>query len=313
MILPDSEVVSLKSALRCWEWFGYISTAVVGLGCIGEFVAEFTSFPKSKSPKHKLARLSLIVLIFGIAGELLSAVRTSNLTGQLIANIEERAANAEYKGGEANDRASQNEREATQLRVDLENSKADTKTAQTRLEVEQRKTAEAQQKAAVAQLELKKALEQVSLRQEPRSFDSEAFLRVMKGNPTGSVDVIYTPGDWEAYRFAGQIFAALERANGWVVTDLKPIPEGVGEKTINSPTVPVPARFSGTGSRCGITLLVPGGTRDSLVDTREHTALWALVHGLEQGCLPNGAFGVSDESSSYLAPGHFVIVVSPKE
>jgi hypothetical protein len=115
MILPDSEVASLKSALHCWEWFGYASTAVVGLGCIGEFVAEFTPLPKNDPSKHKLARLSLVILILGIGGELLSAVRTSNLSGELIANIEERAADAEQKAGEANDRASANEKEAARL------------------------------------------------------------------------------------------------------------------------------------------------------------------------------------------------------
>jgi|SRR5271165_16571 len=93
MILTDSEVASLKSALGCWEWLEYVSTAIVFLGCVGEFVAEFTSLPKSEKTEKKLARLSLIILIFGIAGELLGTVRTSQLSGQLIANIDERAAN----------------------------------------------------------------------------------------------------------------------------------------------------------------------------------------------------------------------------
>jgi len=97
MILADSEVGSLKAALYCWEWFGYISTAIVFIGCVGEFVAEFTSLPRTKETANKLARLSLIVLIFGIAGELLSTVRTSQLSGQLIANIEERASKAELE------------------------------------------------------------------------------------------------------------------------------------------------------------------------------------------------------------------------
>lgn len=91
MILTDFEVASLKWALSWWEWFGYVSTAVVGLGCVGEFVAEFTSLPKCEQRRHKIAKLSLIILILGIAGELLSAVRTSQLSGQLIANIEEHA------------------------------------------------------------------------------------------------------------------------------------------------------------------------------------------------------------------------------
>jgi len=95
----------------------------VGLGCIGEFVAEFTSLPKSEERRHKISKLSLIILILGIAGELLSAARTSQLSGQIIANIEERAANADQKAGEANDRAAKNEKEAAQLRMDAEEMK----------------------------------------------------------------------------------------------------------------------------------------------------------------------------------------------
>jgi hypothetical protein len=123
MILSDLEVASLKSALRCWERFGYISTGIVFLGCVGEFVAEFTSVPKSKEVGSKLARLSLIVLILGIAGELLSAVQTSQLSGQLIANIEERAGTAEQKAGEANDRAEANKKEAEQLHKEAESER----------------------------------------------------------------------------------------------------------------------------------------------------------------------------------------------
>src|SRR5216684_385128 len=118
MILPDSEVVSLKAALRWWEWFGYISTAVVGLGCVGEFIAEFTSLPKTPGAAHKLARLSLVILILGIAGELLSGVRTSQISGQLIANIEGRTAKAEHEAEAANERASQIEQENIKLRIE---------------------------------------------------------------------------------------------------------------------------------------------------------------------------------------------------
>ncbi|MGA9587882.1 MAG: hypothetical protein WBQ95_21305 [Terracidiphilus sp.] len=114
MILPASEVESLKSTLNCWEWVGYISTGVVFLGCIGEFVAEFTRCVKSKRSKHKLSRLSLIVLIAGIAGELLSEVRVSQLSGELIANVEHEAEDAHKEAAQADLR-----------RVQLENRIAD--------------------------------------------------------------------------------------------------------------------------------------------------------------------------------------------
>jgi len=101
MTLTDSELLSLKSALGCWEWFEYISTAIVWIGCAGEFIAEFTSLPRTKEIERKLSRLSLIVLLVGIAGELLGTIRTSQLSGQIIANTEERAAVAAQKAGDA--------------------------------------------------------------------------------------------------------------------------------------------------------------------------------------------------------------------
>lgn len=101
MTLTASEVASLKSALGCWEWVEYISTGVVFLGCIGELVEEFTPCVKSKENKHKLALLSLILVIAGIAGELLGTVRTSQISGTIIANIELQAGDAKTSADKA--------------------------------------------------------------------------------------------------------------------------------------------------------------------------------------------------------------------
>lgn len=68
------------SSLLFWEIAGYISTAIVILGCIGEYIAEFTCIPKSEGEKHRISKLSLIILIAGIAGELLTAVRSSQIS-----------------------------------------------------------------------------------------------------------------------------------------------------------------------------------------------------------------------------------------
>jgi len=99
MILTPSEVASLKSALDFWEWFEYISTAVVFIGCVGEYFADFTTCPKSKLRRHKLGKLSLIILIAGIAGEFLGTVRSSQLSGQIIADVEKQASDANERAG----------------------------------------------------------------------------------------------------------------------------------------------------------------------------------------------------------------------
>ncbi len=184
MILTDSEVASLRSALRCWEWFGYASTAVVGLGCIGEFFAEFTAFPRSDQRKHKLAKLALIVLILGIAGELLSASRTSQLSGQIIADIEERASHADQKAGDANVRASKNEKEAAQLYKQAEDE---------RLE----------------RIKLQAAVAPRSLSRDQQRSIGRACSKFRNHN----VWVMSYAMDGEAAGLGGQIIAALMEAN----------------------------------------------------------------------------------------------------
>ena len=53
------------SSLLFWEVAGYICTGIVFLGCIGEFLAEFTRIPNSDGEKHRISKLSLIILIAG--------------------------------------------------------------------------------------------------------------------------------------------------------------------------------------------------------------------------------------------------------
>ncbi|HEV2322833.1 MAG TPA: hypothetical protein VGS10_02660 [Terracidiphilus sp.] len=77
-----------SSSLLFWEIAGYFSTVVVILGCIGEYLAEFTKVPKDEVAKHKLSKLSLIILTAGIAGELLTAVQSSSISSRVIANLE---------------------------------------------------------------------------------------------------------------------------------------------------------------------------------------------------------------------------------
>jgi hypothetical protein len=212
MVPTDSEVGSLKAALNCWEWFGYISTAIVFVGCVGEFVAEFTSLPKTKDSGHKLARLSLIVLLVGIAGELLSTVRTSQLSGLVIANIEDRAGKAEQKAGEANDRASVNEKEAERLRKDAEGFKLDIARANERAATAGRQAAEANQVAEserLARVNLQKELQPRRL----TTAQKEKVTSLLRDKPL-PIGIMWAMDGTEAADFADDIGDALNKA-GW--------------------------------------------------------------------------------------------------
>src|ERR1700722_1832605 len=84
----------LSSSLLFWEIAGYVSTGIVILGCVGEYIADFTRIPKSEDEKHRISKLSLIILIVGIAGELLTAVRASQISGQVISDLQTTVADA---------------------------------------------------------------------------------------------------------------------------------------------------------------------------------------------------------------------------
>jgi hypothetical protein len=80
---------SLSSWSMFWEISEYASEAIVCLGCIGEYVAEYTEWSTSEA-RHSLGRRSLIVLILGLAAGLLSLIKTNNLSGVEIESLGQR-------------------------------------------------------------------------------------------------------------------------------------------------------------------------------------------------------------------------------
>ena len=164
MLLTTTDVSSLDSALNVWEFIEYVAEALVLAGCVGEYLSEFTTL-KTEGWRSRLGRLSLLILIAGLAVELGALIRTNNLAGQEIALLNGvaadarlRAANAEgiAKGfdlkiadsrrdaeiakegaAQANERASANEREAARLRAEaerLEKEAEDERTARVKIE-----------------------------------------------------------------------------------------------------------------------------------------------------------------------------------
>jgi H+/Cl- antiporter ClcA len=81
MILTPSEVALLARKASFWEFAEYISEALVGIGCFGEYIAEYAKWPAkwTEEQKHRLGRRSLILLIIGIGAGLLSLIQTNAL------------------------------------------------------------------------------------------------------------------------------------------------------------------------------------------------------------------------------------------
>lgn len=93
MSLTPSEVASLTSALSWWERAEYICAALVTLGCLGEYIAEFTDWFTGGTKQHKerLAKRSTLLLIGALALELVCLVRTNQISGSVIGALGERA------------------------------------------------------------------------------------------------------------------------------------------------------------------------------------------------------------------------------
>ncbi len=91
MALTASDLAALRSSLKSWEIFEYSAAGIVLLGVIGEYVAEFTGWAADRGIEKKLSKISTLVLIVGIAGEGIGLFRTSQLSGELIASLEEQS------------------------------------------------------------------------------------------------------------------------------------------------------------------------------------------------------------------------------
>ncbi len=70
--------------LLFWEVFGYVATAIVMAGCIGEGIVDFTTCIKGRLKMRQFGRASLLVLT-GLALEILAQVQVNRISGAQIA------------------------------------------------------------------------------------------------------------------------------------------------------------------------------------------------------------------------------------
>lgn len=76
---------ALGSSLFWWEIGGYIATAIVVIGVVGELIVEFTDWIKSPQTISRVGIASALILVIGLAGEILTQVRVNSISGQIIA------------------------------------------------------------------------------------------------------------------------------------------------------------------------------------------------------------------------------------
>ncbi|HAO78094.1 MAG TPA: hypothetical protein DCQ92_03780 [Verrucomicrobia subdivision 3 bacterium] len=100
---------------------------IVILGVLGEFVAEFTKFLNGKTAKKKFEKLSVLVLIFGLAIELLAHSTTSHISGIITAQLNEEAGKARKAAGDATERAEELRKKNIELETKLQPRRITTK------------------------------------------------------------------------------------------------------------------------------------------------------------------------------------------
>jgi hypothetical protein len=102
MTLTPSEIEAASRWARLWEIGEYSGEALVLLGCIGEFVAEYTSLYADEW-RHAVGRRSLLALILGLGVGLFSLIKTNALSGQIIASLGDHVKEAGGKAQVASD------------------------------------------------------------------------------------------------------------------------------------------------------------------------------------------------------------------
>src|SRR5712664_1903758 len=103
MTFTASDVSSLATSLSRWELAEYISAGLVTIGCIGEYVAEFTDWLTSgvRERKERLAKRSTLLLIAALSLEVVCLVKTNSLSGMLIGSLSEKAEKADSSANTA--------------------------------------------------------------------------------------------------------------------------------------------------------------------------------------------------------------------
>jgi hypothetical protein len=78
-----SDISTLASSF--WEFWGYVALVAVVVGVVRESIIEFTNVMKDETRSKQVAKASALLLIAGLAGELITQPNTNAASGQLIA------------------------------------------------------------------------------------------------------------------------------------------------------------------------------------------------------------------------------------
>jgi hypothetical protein len=93
----DVDIVALSSAAEFWENAGYLATSIVVLGVVGEAVADLTTWIRGERRRKLTEKLSVLLLIAGLAAEILAQVQSNNKNSLIIGALNKEASEAQLQ------------------------------------------------------------------------------------------------------------------------------------------------------------------------------------------------------------------------
>jgi hypothetical protein len=96
----NNNLGALISLLSWWEAAGYAGLAIVIIGVVGEGIHDFTAWLKRTWWGPNGGRLSVLVLIVGLAIEGVAQVKANSISGQIIGSLNKEAADERARTAE---------------------------------------------------------------------------------------------------------------------------------------------------------------------------------------------------------------------
>ncbi|HKY87200.1 MAG TPA: hypothetical protein VJL90_10600 [Pseudorhodoplanes sp.] len=109
-----TEMDSLNASLEFWDIAAYFTLGAVLIGVLGESVVQFTSWI-SEPRAHTVGKASALILIAGLAGEMVTHAKNSELTGKITATLNLQAGQAHARASQADERSKILERDVKRL------------------------------------------------------------------------------------------------------------------------------------------------------------------------------------------------------
>ena len=298
----ESRSNSLEPWLYFWVLLVVVGVAVEVILVVLEYREELEDFhrgtihspEKPKKVKFGVETLAAILVVSGVAGELVIDIRA----GKIQTDLRNKNANLiqllEGAAGTALNHAVEVEQSNKQLGLDLEAEHQ--KTARMRRDAEHEHLAR-----VYAQLQFMRYVNRLAMASGWRvnTFDIARFKTLLKDKPKGIVDVRFIGDDDEARVLAGTIATSLgPNGAGWEVSG----PAELTRETMG-PVFDVAKQVAFGG--LGMVSAPP------LPDPNENTAWNALDRALAESMLGRwgGALTLNGTESPYIQAGHLIIVV----